>query len=363
MTPTPTEPAPLTRAFTPPSTGMIYGASNTAKTTQLMALAGWLYRTKGLRTRYVVADKGDLGHVQDYIDSGIVDIFPITDQVPVHPAALLRGISKGAWLPLGTKDGKAYLQPAKREKVTVTLPGGMKMEQEISFIPEDIGMYIVESTSSLGDLLKRHFMKTGQKINQDVSFSYSQDSLVDGGKEIFAGSSMSHFGHIQDLVMGFMNDMTSLTVPLIVYSAHESKGEDDITKTPIFGPALLGKAATSKMRKDVGFLLHMDKAPQDVVVPMMGKQTAPAVHPKGPKDKIRAYFEDHPDTVSSSIIWPTNPRFPAASMGKLYERWPNGYIELSLDPDDPKGNIWGFLEMREQCLTEQRKKLEGMRKK
>lgn len=371
MIPTSTVPGPAASAavaipprmaFVPPATGMVYGASNTAKTTQLMRVAEWLWRTKRKRTRYIYADNGGVSHVQDIIDSGIVDLFPINDSIAAPPHVILRAIAKGAWKPLiPGRNGQVYLSPAKREKVTVTVGGGGDMTMEVATVPEDVGAYIVESTSSLGDLIKRFMTKTGQKVSQDVVAAYNVPSLVEGEKpEIFSSASMSHYGHIQDIVMQFINDMSSLAVPLVIFSAHESKGEDEITKTPIYGPALLGKAATSKMRKDVGFLLHMEQvAPQASVG--AGPGVKAAEHPTGPKNEIRAYFEDHADSQMGSITWPTNSRFPAASIPKLYERWRNGYIPLSLDPDDPNGNLWGFLELREKCLEEQRKRLERMK--
>jgi len=297
------------------STLISYGASGTIKTTSIGQLARHVHKTTGKRTRLISADGGGWDTIQDVIDEGIIEAYQVGSLK--EPVATMRKFSRGEWPQPGTA-GNATMAPTNWEKA-------------------NIGAYAIEGLTSIGDAVMKALRLKGAKIGESPNYTFVE------GTETFYGSNMSYYGFIQDVLYEFVNNFGQLPVQYVMWTALESKGEDD-QRVATYGPSIAGKKAIAKCIAWFGDCLHHDsvtiKKKDKDGKPIKDSETGADIL----EDKIRVYFTRHPDP-QTGIVYPAKVRVPAAKLGELLgdRRFQNGYYEPSLT-----GGLDWLLEMEEK---------------
>jgi hypothetical protein len=176
-------------------------------------------------------------------------------------------------------------------------------------------------------MLMRHLADKSIKTGEEATSKFSMPILIDGKvvQEPFAGNSKGHYGFVQNQVYGLVMNFISLPVKYVLFTAHESKTEDDDRST-IYGPAIAGKKATALVGSWVGDLIHA----QDFAVP----RTVQAPDPTKPGAMVateivdtvcRYYFKKHPDPVTG-IMFPAKPRVTHSAVTALEAAYPGGFF-------------------------------------
>lgn len=270
---------------------LIYGASGTRKTTNIGRFARYIHETTGKRTRLVTAEGGNLEPVSREIDDGLLEVAYVSEHKDL--LAILRAFSRGRWPE--EQDGRLRFSPPNLERV---------------------GAYAVEGITTLSLLMLRHLTLTGRKINEEVvgQFSEGADVGLDAGESKFSAPARSHYGFIQNEILGIIRDFSSISVDRVLFTSHEGKGQDDFSKQLIYGPAAVGKAATGLIPPFVGDLFHVDVEEQA----------------GGKEPKVYAYFKPHSDP-QTKVMWPAKVRLRPDRIQALDRTFPGGKIELTLE--------------------------------
>ncbi len=298
-------------------THLTYGESGTFKTTNAGFFARWVWKRYHKRTRMVSADGGGWAPVQHYVDAGIIIPFGVGNigidpSKKTSPMTVIRKLSRGEW--------------PKVVKV-----GNQQMVRLVPTTPEewaDIGAYIVEGLTSIGDLEMEELRRDQRQIGEDAvgKFSIQSQDLSDVA-ETFSANNRAHYNFVQNEVFTMVRAFSSLPVEHVLFTAHEGKGEDEGTREAIRGPAIVGKAVTAKVPTWVGDCLHYESyiEPRQVEV-LEGDKKFISVQQN---NVVRAYFTRHPDQKFPNISYPAKPRVPAELVGEIFKRWPGGYVKLT----------------------------------
>ncbi len=277
---------------------LIYGDTNRYKTTNVGRFARYIYETTGKRTRLISADGGGWEPIQAYVDSGIIE--PLRVVEVLNPLSLIRVLQEGLWPEM------------EGNQIAVNDKGLVKVTKKGL---EDVGAYAIEGLTSLGSLILRWQATSGVKIGEDVVGKFQESVVVDGRveQEIFSSPARAHYGFAQNTVMDLLIHFSALPVSRVLFTAHEGKGQDDVSNQPVYGPQAVGKALTSRIPMNVGDMLHFDAVPN-----------------KEGKLEARAYYETHPDHYTR-IPWPAKVRLEAQEIPQLQARFPGGFIPLTMD--------------------------------
>lgn len=286
---------------------LVYGDSGRYKTTNVGRFARYMYEKTGKPIRVISADGGGWGPIQGEIDAGIIDALRVVESET--PLPLLRKLGQGYW------------------------PKGQSLSLDGL---DDVSAYAVESLQSLGTMLMRYIVRSGRKISEEVVGQFIESvSAIEGGAkdEKFSAPARSHYGFVQNELLGIIANFRALPVERVLFTAGEGKGTDDMTNQLVYGPLAIGKALTDRLPYEVGDLLHFQ---------------AEAVNNKL---EIRCYFKPHADAVTR-VVWPAKARIQPSQLGALDKRWPMGYYPLTLEE-----GIEQYLEFQDQARLEEGKQL------
>jgi hypothetical protein len=279
-----------------------YGESGTGKTTEIGLAARWLFHRTGKRTRLVSADLGGWESISDCVAEGIVEPWNIATLD--SPIAALRKLSRGCW-----------------PEVQAGVSGGqtLRLAEPTPETWAGVGGYACEGLASFGDLIMRVLRQAGPKLGENPSYNF-----VDGGEK-FYGSNMSYYGFVQDTLYELVSSFSRLPVDLLIWTSLDGKGDDEISRQPVYGPAIAGRKAISKVPSWVGDCIHLDS----VVRP--GAED-PELKIKTMQAGVRAYFQRHPDPVTGTH-YPAKLRCPPQALAKVLQVWPRGFLEPRLGKD------------------------------
>jgi hypothetical protein len=292
------------------SCGLIYGAMNTTKTTNLGRVARYLHDKHGLRSRLISADN-EYDTLEDLIGEGVIEPFAIAS-VP-NPFPIMTKLSLGMWPVL--ENGQIVM----RETAADQWP--------------KIGAYLVEGTTTIAELLHQDHIRKARKIGEDVVGQFTEEGIT------FAKSAMSHYGHVQDFVtLDLIPRFSTLPVKWVFWTGHEYQGEDEATGQTRLGPGVVGKAATMKVPRKLGNTFHC--------IAFENVQTDPKTHKTTRSTEYRAYFEPHADAYSRTQMWPAGVKVPVKWVAEWRTKFPDGYIPLTLE----KG-IEQFLEFQDEMTA------------
>lgn len=300
-------------------TFLLYGDTNTRKTTQLGAMVKYCYERYGAPCRMVTVEP-NYAHLLPLVEAGLLEIFPIATQFS-SVLSLLRALSRGDWLPIRAIGSRVILTPSK--KVITPLPDGSatsKIE-----LQSPCSAYFIEGISSIANLLLREVTNGGKKIGEGVVGPFSETSYSEGKElESFAASAPAHYGFSQNTLIDLLANFCALPVNMVGFTAHEGRGKDKYTGAPIYGPLVVGQAATATIPPKIGDMFHLESTipPNDST----GKPTGPPT--------VRAYLDKHQDSENSSVLWPATVRWTASALPALWKMYPNRYIDLNFDSID-----------------------------
>lgn len=288
------------------NTMVIYGPTGSRKTSQIGEFAKYIYEKTGKSTRLISTDGGGWAPIQDLINVGIIDAWRMVDEPQLLNAII--AASRGAW-PTNLRNGI-------RQPGPTFVPGRDKLAASMS----NIGAYAVEGWASIASAVMRFLIDKGQKINEDVVSKFTEES--DFGSFSFGAPSRGHYGFVQSFILDVIRNFSSLPVERILYTSLEGKGEDRLTKTLQYGPAVAGSAITAAIPQYVGDCLHFEDFMEDKGVdPTNQKQQLK-------ETQVRVWFTSHPDP-QTSVMWPAKARLVPSKVPEFKQRLgPNGYFIL-----------------------------------
>jgi len=294
---------------------LTYGESGTFKTTNAGFVARWIWKKYSKPTRLISADGGGWAPIQHYVDAGLIIPWAVGNigfdpTRKASPMVVIRKLSRGMWPKVVKVAGKDILQ------LQPTTP------EEFA----GIGAYIIEGLTSIGDLEMEELRRDQRQIGEDAVGKFSASTDLSIEPETFSANNRAHYNFVQNEVYTMVKSFSSLPVAHVLFTAHEGKGEDEGTREAIRGPAIVGKAATSKVPSWVGDCIHYESyiEPVSVEVVEEGKKFVSVQQ----RPVVRAYFTRHPDQRFPNISYPAKPRVVSESIPELLKRWPGGYFKL-----------------------------------
>jgi hypothetical protein len=320
--------------------GCIYGSTGSRKTTQVKFFAHYIAATTGKATALLSLDGGGWGPCQPEVDAGMIE--PFFCDPSVVPLPTIRRISQGYW----PRD--------------VNVPADQVDLARMDF--QKFGGVAVEGWTSIGAVGMRFLPDKGINVGgEDRSKlgGFEQQIRVDGSlrSEVLRSNTRGDFGFIQNYLFGIVMNFNSLPVRYILYTALESKTEDD-DRTTIFGPAIAGKKATAQCGSWIGDLIHAQDYSTTVkrVVPdpSDAKKTIEAATIEA---TVRFYWKKHPDP-STGILFPAKPRVTPERYSELESAYPHGYFE-----SDVAEGFDRYLHTVDRLAATQADQLKGWREK
>jgi hypothetical protein len=289
-------------------TGILYGDSGLGKSTNLAEVAKKMYELTGKPVRLVAFEDSSKTVFQPLIDAGIVEAVFVSKAR--QPLVVLRRLGRGEW-PVFAENGEfKSWRPASEAA--------------------NYSAYIIEGLTSgaesvLEDQRENHRMMREQK----------GDAFEIGGEK-FAVASQTAIYFTQAEMIRAIKAFGMLPVDRVFWSAHEAKGIEEDTKIPIRGPGIVGSAATDKVRKYVGLLLHIEGVPN-------------------PSTKIvepRIYYGRHADPNFPQVFYPAKTTIPLVKVEELKKLYPNGYFEPRLQNGRLVNSLADFIEVEIRLVRE-----------
>lgn len=280
---------------------MLYSESGLYKTTNLAFAAKWLYGQYRKPVRLITAEASTQKIFESLMQAGIVEGLFIGNAA--NPLPVLRHLLGGEW-PLAGKWAKAA----------------------------PCGGYILEGLSTFAEMILEDLREKQRQIGQDVvgKFEEGCDCGAGAGKphtpncgvKRFANAAQSHYHFVQSEMLRNIKSSASLPAPYVLWSAHEAASEDEDTRAPIRGPALVGKKRIGAVQKYVSTLIHAEgyTAP--------GKKIGDVATVE---QKVRLWFVRHPDSKFPVIEYPAKTTLPAARIPELMAAFPGGFIQPTIE--------------------------------
>lgn len=307
-----------------PDTILLYGETDTGKTASLGEAAEWVWDTFNEMTLLVSADSGWKSIPSKLLKGGVVEPWNVSG-LP-DPWGVMADLMEGFWpkvvegkggpklrmVPLQRKDGRLLFGPPGEERV--------------------VGLMAFEGISTIGNTGLQDHIRTGRQVGEKPVGVFtskveeeSSSGLVTEKEVKLAKAAPSHFGQVQDwILLNLVPKSSNLPVRYVVWTGHETKGEDEINSRPVLGPATVGKATADRTVQKFGFAFHLT--------------SETFLDPKGLlpiRREFRAWFVKHPDLVLSALSWPTKVGLEPSQSAELLRRFPKGFIPLS--PEKGKG--------------------------
>jgi hypothetical protein len=277
-----------------PRSVMLYGVSGSTKTSQVYHMAKWILKNNpGKKIRMIASDGGGWAPFQDsgMVERGEVEIFDFSYRE--YALSDWRKLNQGYW-PRETASGAEYFKKDNNCKVT----------------PEEwsgIAGVIIEGLASSGEALKTHCSNQTEGVGFKESWRYEEEG------ETIVGLQMGHYDLIQkELYSGHMKGFNNMPVPWLIYTSLLGKGTDKKNGETVFGPQVVGNAATPQAPAWFMDCLHLDKQTYEN---KSGERVEGMV----------AWFERHEDSVGPYLC---KARVMPESYPKLKEYFPHGFVPL-----------------------------------
>lgn len=298
----------------------IWAPSGHAKTSLLGTFLTGMHRATGKRGRLYNVD-GGVDSITYQQQAGTLDIWDMANQPYAFEAML--DASRGYW-PKDSSDPASQLEPPmlvryiaecaacnKRvwdeptaKQTSAPCPGckalipirPRNVWNPANDIPKlNIGCLMYEGMTGFGEKMMDNMSDRsakGEKIGEDIAVRFK-----DGNTDI-GGVSRSAYGIAQRRIKRAVE--YSRVVPgvdYVIWTAHKARGEDDIKRSPVFGPKIVGSAATDDVPRWFGPCLGVSKWP--------GAGTAPAEF----RVYLASYFETF-NQITKDVIHVCNSRIP-----------------------------------------------------
>jgi len=283
------------------NTGVLYGDTGLYKTWSLGLLSKYIFSRTKKPVGLVTADGGGFRPIKSFIEAGIIKPLVIIDD-PMRMALMRKIAGEGQWpqdIDLdGNRLSKTMLTEGVKEFGGIFFEGMTSIAESLHrlYAGRKVGMNPAYTENVLSDLVN----EKGIALKGEVVGSYSQDS----------------YNIIQQEMIKLINSSWSLSCPYVWWTGHEAASEDELSRTQIRGVGLVGKAATPRIGRNVGSMIH---AYTVETVKVIGAKSEKAW-------EVRYYFQPHPDRLIPNAFWSAKSRIPGDQMEKLLEKFPGGYF-------------------------------------
>lgn len=240
---------------------LIYGETQSGKTSLLGTLARAHHARTGKITRLIMTDEGGTSAIDPEIQDGIIQVVSLV--ADDKPQSNLMWLAKGHFL-----NATGVIDQSKPNL-------------------DNVGIVALDSLSSAAALVMNWFVQSGLKVGQDVVALRTEQNLN------FGNPAMAHYGAVHQFILQLTTALNGLPVEKVIYTALESKGVDSTDGQIILGPAIVGKALTGVIPSRMNRILHLE------IVPNADKSDR----------SYRIYFQPHVDKTLGRV-WPANLRMP-----------------------------------------------------
>ncbi len=293
--------------LTPPSTvlrnapkaGLVYGPSDTGKTSQMGFMAKYIWKKYHKRTRLVSADGGGWAPLQSYIDLGIIE--PVSVLGSPHPGEMLKFLMEGHW-------------PFNKEGKPVEM--GTKASEPTSATWDDIGGYGFEGLYSIATLLMQ-FHSSNQSLEQMAGGAMSknqQTSKIVDGKDSWTQPGIAFYNYALQKMGKYVFQSSALPVHKVLwtslidcYEKKDNTPDHNIIEAGPYGPAMIGKAGIKVIPQWFGDLIHVDIVHSAVEQEDRPDRKAAAAKVGTVTKIVRAYLKSHTHPKDGLLV-PAKPR-------------------------------------------------------
>lgn len=284
-------------------TGCIYGATGTFKTWNLGLLAKEIFKRTKKPVRLVSCDGGKWEPVQKFVDAGMIHpLSLINDQERLY---ILRAIMNGFW-------------PNKVDEQ------GNRVGKQMIKNPTEFGGYLFEGITSIGERVLELY--SGKKVGMNPAYSETLKSDFKDEKgnsmpdALIGAYSQDSYGVVQREMNQLVLRSWELPVDWVWWSGHEAQAEDEMNRETIRGIAVVGKKATARIPKNIGYLIHAFR-----VSTGQGDKR---------KEEVRYYFRSHEDPNVRNVFWDAKVRLSGDSIPALMKKYKEGYFVPGYNEQD-----------------------------
>ena len=307
-----TNPTPAPTTSTIARTLGLYGVTDSGKTAQASRFARYIYEKHNKITRYIGADGGDWQSImRPLIDLGVVETYSLMPLAARKQSVFsaIHQFSRGKW-------------PINAGKTDISGNPVATFQDSTAETWKRVGAYIIDSGTGLAELLEDEMKSSsGMRSGKEQTFNFS----VEG--ESVSGGSWDHVRAAQDTIKRLTVFFGALPVERVLWTFGEYLGTEEVTRKSIYGPAIVGKAMTGKLPKDLGLLIHCE------IYAQASKQTDNLIEkPHTAPSLRRMYFMSHAEP-STGVMYPAKPRIPPSAVPALLARWKNGFLEPHVIPE------------------------------
>ena len=220
---------------------LLYGRTNSGKTTQLGLLAEHIYKTEHKLTRLATADRGGLDTIRPHIDLSIVDVVECGQTDP--------------WIFLN-KVVRGYVRDDK---------GKWVLDQKRN---AGVGLWAFESLRSIAEALMADMARrVAQGINIGGGANVAFQVQGDGEILKISGSNMAMFGVAQARMTEEVWESQKLP-GTVIWTSSVSKDEDPLSSSgKVLGPDVIGKALTGEVPRWFNLTFRIDGLPSQAGKP------------------------------------------------------------------------------------------------
>lgn len=220
-------------AHSPAITVLLYGRTNSGKSTQIGRMAEMVYQKYGLKTRLYTGDKGGVDPIRPHIDLGLVEVVDI-----------------------GATNPFIFLNKAVR---------GMVRDPQGKWIPgsnAEIGLFAFESLRGIAEALMLDMaVKAAANVNIGGGANISFPVAGDGESLKVSGSNMAHFGVAQSRITEEVWESQKLPAKYVMWTSSVSKEDDTTAGGKVLGPDVIGKALTAEVPRWFNYTFRIDVLP------------------------------------------------------------------------------------------------------
>ncbi len=222
---------------------MIYGATGSTKTSRLGDAAEYYYeRSGGKKVRGVFTDTGGFESIRSLVEGGVIEPYIVTGREGERLIETLDKLSRGWW-----PNAAGKLEPPQLEEVSAYIVDGLTTQCAMMMTYHESSVTYNAQTGTINSTTVR-------------APEMPKDSYVRSGDYVRRFTGRSDYGAVQGRIAEFIRNYGMLGVP-VWSSALDTKGTDDTSKKPIYGPDFIGQAFTGKCGPLFGHLLHLSLVP------------------------------------------------------------------------------------------------------
>ncbi len=274
---------------------LIYGDSDTFKSTNAGEFADYQYLRTGLPTYLITADSGH-GPYKSQIRRGIVKVWNVG--TAEYPIAAINWASKGWW--------PKVIDPKTGFAKCIT------KDDMRPLMKDEIGGMIVEGLTRNAEIAESSMARSG---SAGVHISAAVHKFTQMGADFEVQDMRTASGFLQRWTREYIQNFRNLNVDRVLMTAHEAKGEDMVSKKLIPGPSISGKASTHRVCGWFEFALHFE------AYKAKGKTTLAR----------RGWFQKHPDKEVPNVYWDAKLGCEPEITAMILQTFRDGYIPLVMN--------------------------------